>query len=485
MKTSLYMTHTSTLITGGVSAVLLTLSMQQFSAAHGYVSSPEARGYACKTGKNVNCGSVQWEPQSLEAPDGFPEAGPADGKIASAAQVSFSPLDEQTSIRWHKHAVRSGVVPFTWTFTANHVSRNWRYYITKPNWNANSVLTRNSFDLTPFCTESGNMVRPPMNVTHDCRLPADRTGHHIVLAVWEVGDTVNSFYNVIDLNIEGGTGVVDPWADVGDINPSTTLQTGDLVKTRVFDNNGERPDKSTVLEIKSNAEGASHYWPYLLAQKINADNARMKAGQKNEHGDITPAHGKNDIFVLEETGIVRVEVTIDQVVAPSAEVDVLGLLDTYMIENGQATVKFNVKTNADMTVTSSVFDHYGTPVGFESKEVNKTSAAFAIPVDTPRAGHYHLVVKAEPKNGGEIIQKDASFFLEEKSTPNPGEADYTFPDQLSSYTAGTKVLQPKNGKIYECKPFPYSGYCIQWNSGANQFEPGVGSHWTEAWIELN
>ena len=89
------------------------------------------------------------------------------------------------------------------------------------------------------------------------------------------------------------------------------------------------------------------------------------------------------------------------------------------------------------------------------------------------------------KSIGEIIQKDASFFLEEKSTPNPGEADYTFPDQLSSYTAGTKVLQPKNGKIYECKPFPYSGYCIQWNSGANQFEPGVGSHWTEAWIELN
>ncbi len=474
----------STILTGSISAVIISLAMQQLSAAHGYVSSPESRGYACKTGKNVNCGSVQWEPQSIEAPSGFPVVGPADGKIASANIANFSALDEQTAIRWHKNAVQSGVVPFTWTFTANHVTRNWRYYITKPQWNVNSVLTRNSFDLTPFCSASGHMVRPPMEVTHSCRLPADRTGHHIVLAVWEVGDTSNSFYNVVDLNIGGDTGIVDPWSDVGDINPSVTLQMGDTVTTRVFDLNGLRPDKSTVLQITRNEQGVSHYWPYLLAQKINAEHSDMKAGQKNERGDVTPAHGKNDIFALDDSGIVRVEMSIDQITAPSADMDVLGLLDTYMIESGQATVKFNVKTNTDMMVTSSVFDHYGTPVGFETKAVDNTSAAFAIAVDAPRAGHYHLVVKAEPKKGGEIIQKDASFFLEEKSTPNPSEADYTFPDQLRSYTAGTKVLQPKTGKIYECKPFPYSGYCVQWNAHATQFEPGVGSHWNLAWTEL-
>ena len=57
-----------------------------------------------------------------------------------------------------------------------------------------------------------------------------------------------------------------------------------------------------------------------------------------------------------------------------------------------------------------------------------------------------------------------------------------FPNSLASYKGGTKVLQPKNGKVYECKPFPYEGWCRQWSSNATAYEPGVGAHWSDAWI---
>jgi hypothetical protein len=47
------------------------------------------------------------------------------------------------------------------------------------------------------------------------------------------------------------------------------------------------------------------------------------------------------------------------------------------------------------------------------------------------------------------------------------------------YTGGEKV---KNiGKQYECKPFPYSGWC---NSAAVAYAPGTGTHWEDAWILL-
>ncbi len=59
---------------------------------------------------------------------------------------------------------------------------------------------------------------------------------------------------------------------------------------------------------------------------------------------------------------------------------------------------------------------------------------------------------------------------------------YRFPDGLASYKAGTRVLQPKNGRVFECRPWPNSGYCVQWSPSTTQFEPGVGSHWQEAWI---
>ncbi|HCQ8416853.1 TPA: N-acetylglucosamine-binding protein GbpA, partial [Klebsiella michiganensis] len=46
------------------------------------------------------------------------------------------------------------------------------------------------------------------------------------------------------------------------------------------------------------------------------------------------------------------------------------------------------------------------------------------------------------------------------------------------------VMQPKNGKVYQCRPFPYSGYCVQWSQYATQFEPGIGSDWAKAWTEV-
>ena len=111
------------------------------------------------------------------------------------------------------------------------------------------------------------------------------------------------------------------------------------------------------------------------------------------------------------------------------------------------------------------------------------------------AGQYDLVVVAKSKKG-ELLQQTISFNLkaepEVEETPGggndggttpetPGKYDHVFPEGLKAYKAGTLVLQPKDGKTYQCKPFPYSGYCVQWKAGATHYEPGIGSHWEMAW----
>ncbi len=152
--------------------------------SHGYVSAvengvAEARVTLCKfaasTGeKNTNCGAIQYEPQSVEGPDGFPASGPRDGKIASAESALANALDEQTADRWVKRPIQAGAQNFEWTFTANHVTKDWKYYITKPDWNPNQPLARASFDLTPFCVVDGGMVQPPKRVSHTCNVPETR-----------------------------------------------------------------------------------------------------------------------------------------------------------------------------------------------------------------------------------------------------------------------------------------------------------------------
>ncbi|RED40365.1 lytic polysaccharide monooxygenase [Paenibacillus sp. VMFN-D1] len=190
--------------------LLCTLMIVERASAHGYVQSPGSRAYLCKTGANTNCGPIVYEPQSLEAPKGFPAAGPADGKIASA-NGAFPTLDEQSQARWSKVNLSPGTNTFSWTLTARHATTSWKYYITKQNWNPNTPLTRDSFDLTPFCSENYNGVQPGATYTSTCNVPS-RTGYQVILAVWEIADTANAFYNVIDVDFGGGSGTPDTTA---------------------------------------------------------------------------------------------------------------------------------------------------------------------------------------------------------------------------------------------------------------------------------
>ncbi|WP_055105622.1 lytic polysaccharide monooxygenase [Paenibacillus ihumii] len=204
--------------------ILLSLIMVLFAeqaSAHGYVDSPGSRAILCKNGQNKDCGAIVYEPQSLEAPKGFPHAGPADGKIASAGGI-FPKLDEQSATRWTKVNINPGPNTFKWKLTAAHATTSWKYYITKENWDPNAPLSRNSFDLTPFCSVDYGGVRPPFEYSDTCNVPA-RSGYHVILAVWEIADTANAFYNVIDVNFGGGN---PPTDTVAPSAPSALTSTG-------------------------------------------------------------------------------------------------------------------------------------------------------------------------------------------------------------------------------------------------------------------
>ncbi|WP_240665842.1 lytic polysaccharide monooxygenase [Agromyces sp. LHK192] len=159
---------------------------------------------------NSDIGLVKWEPQSLEATGGFPETGPADGKIASAGIAQFSELDVQSATRWAKNEVSPGPHRFGWTYTAPHRTAEWRYFITKRGWDPNRPLERSSFELLQVVAHDHSAANT--NPVHTITIPGDRSGYHIVLAVWEVYDTPNAFYNVVDLDISGGPSTPDTTA---------------------------------------------------------------------------------------------------------------------------------------------------------------------------------------------------------------------------------------------------------------------------------
>ncbi|MEU1086126.1 lytic polysaccharide monooxygenase [Streptomyces sp. NPDC005576] len=170
------------------------------ASSHGYTDSPISRQKLCANGTVTNCGNIQWEPQSVEGPKGFPTAGPADGKICSANHGEFAQLDDPRGGAWPATQLTGGQsYNFRWQFTARHATTDFRYYITKQGWDSTKPLTRAALDPQPFLTVPYNNQQPPATLTHAGTIPSGKTGRHLILAVWTVADTANAFYSCSDV----------------------------------------------------------------------------------------------------------------------------------------------------------------------------------------------------------------------------------------------------------------------------------------------
>ena len=78
------------------------------ASSHGYTDSPISRQKLCANGTVTDCGNIQWEPQSVEGPKGFPAAGPADGKICAGGNSAVRPARRPARRQLARHPGHRG-----------------------------------------------------------------------------------------------------------------------------------------------------------------------------------------------------------------------------------------------------------------------------------------------------------------------------------------------------------------------------------------
>jgi chitin-binding protein len=61
--------------------------------------------------------------------------------------------------------------------------------------------------------------------------------------------------------------------------------------------------------------------------------------------------------------------------------------------------------------------------------------------------------------------------------PGGGASHPTYPEGIGRYGPGS-VVRGSDGLLYECRPFPFSGWC---NQAPDFYAPGSGSDWSDAW----
>ncbi|EOP26987.1 lytic polysaccharide monooxygenase [Bacillus toyonensis] len=405
--------------------IIGTTLIPQNAYAHGFVEKPGSRSALCSPtygALNVNCGSVMYEPQSLEAPKGFPQAGPVDGQIASAGGKFGGILDQQTADRWFKNTITGGENTFTWKFTAPHLTSKWHYYITKIGWNPNKALTRADFE--PIGTVQHDGSAASNNVAHKINVPTDRSGYHVILAVWDVADTANAFYNVIDVNL------------INNVKPDTEAPSIP---------NGIQTQKVTANSIE-------------LTWNTSTDNVGVKGYQIFRNGemiDTVPGTHFIDKKLQPSTEYSYTVKAIDAAGNVSKESTALTAKTTVEAPDTEAPTQ--PKGLHSMGTTASSVDLMWSPsddnVGVDHydiyREIEGTMKKIATSNTTSYMDNnllanktYKYVVKAVDVAGNESVQSDIFTITTKIESVSYGEWD-----AKKAYKKGDRVLY--EGKVYE------------------------------------
>lgn len=143
------------------------------ASAHGYISNPPSRQAQCAAG-TVSCGAIKYEPQSVEGPKGL--------RSCSGGNSRFAELDDNNK-GWKATTVGK-TTTFSWKLTAMHRTSTWEYYL-----GSKRVALFDDKGATPGAT-----------VTHSVNL-GNVSGKQKLLAIWNIADTTNAFYNCVDLQV--------------------------------------------------------------------------------------------------------------------------------------------------------------------------------------------------------------------------------------------------------------------------------------------
>ncbi|MGO1057456.1 lytic polysaccharide monooxygenase auxiliary activity family 9 protein [Crossiella sp. CA198] len=192
--------------------MLLTLFGALPASAHGTMLSPVSRAYQCRWHENpenptsaackaaVATGGTQafydWHEVNLANAAGNHRFLIPNGKLCSAGRDKYRGLD-LTRSDWATTQLTAGAA-VTWQYRAAVPHRGqFELYVTRNGYNPASPLQWS--DLERFHTQAD----PPLvNGSYQLnpKLPAGKSGRHLIYSIWQRSDSPEAFYTCSDVN---------------------------------------------------------------------------------------------------------------------------------------------------------------------------------------------------------------------------------------------------------------------------------------------
>lgn len=205
--------HVLSSVVAGTAAVLPLALAAGPAAAHGAPVSPVSRAAACAAGSGQYVGTAacraaaaanggsrpfaDWDNLRVAGVAGRDRQVIPDGRLCSGGLAAFRGLDLPRS-DWPATRLTPGAA-FTMAYgtTIPHQG-TFRLYLTRQGYDPSRPLTWSALASDPFIKATD----PPVSggaYRINGRLPADRTGRHVLFTVWQNSSTPDTYYSCSDV----------------------------------------------------------------------------------------------------------------------------------------------------------------------------------------------------------------------------------------------------------------------------------------------
>ncbi|QIJ61835.1 lytic polysaccharide monooxygenase [Streptomyces sp. JB150] len=257
----------------GLGPLALTTLSAAPAAAHGTMGDPVSRvsqcyaegpespsSDACKAA--VAAGGTQalydWNGVRIGDAAGRHRELIPDGKLCSANNEQFNGLDLARA-DWPATGVRSGSYTFKYRVTAPHKG-TFTVYLTKPGYDPAQPLAWDDLDLANPVATAVDPAAAGGFYTFTGTLP-ERSGAHVLYAVWQRSDSPEAFYSCSDVTFGGGAAADGGTAESAAPAPSASVPSQKQIEAgadrSTVENHGHGDDDHRTTAQPAAAEPAA------------------------------------------------------------------------------------------------------------------------------------------------------------------------------------------------------------------------------------
>ncbi|MFR0356380.1 lytic polysaccharide monooxygenase auxiliary activity family 9 protein [Streptomyces sediminimaris] len=203
--------HRAALTAALVTPFLLPLWAAGPARAHGAPTDPVSRVYACSpdggdAARSAACEAAVaangapftlWDDLRVPGVGGRDRQAIPDGKLCSGGLPAYKGLDLARS-DWPSTTLTPGAtLRMTYASTIPHTG-TFKLYLTKPGYDPAKPLTWSELPSRPFAqVKDPALVNSAYRIT--AKLPADRTGRHVLYTIWQNSSTTDTYYSCSDV----------------------------------------------------------------------------------------------------------------------------------------------------------------------------------------------------------------------------------------------------------------------------------------------